>query len=86
MIDSYSETRVVLAPSGEFLLALPIYANQNGALFRASELQSVTGDKTIPSNVSIGVYEQMGFLLYHPEQSMSFYMKSLELFEDLGEL
>ena len=86
MIDSYSETRVVLAPSGEFLLALPIYANQNGTLFGASELQSVTGDSSIPSNVSIGIYEQMGFLLYNPKQSTSFYMKSLELFEDLGKL
>jgi hypothetical protein len=86
MIDSYSEVRVVLAPSGEFLLALPIYANENGALFGASELRSFTEDSSIPSNVSIGVYEHMGFLLYHPEQPVSFYMKSLELFEDLGNL
>lgn len=86
MIDSYSETRVVLAPSGDFLLALPIYANENGALFDSPELQSFTGDSSIPSNVSIGIYEHMGFLLYHPEQPVSFYMKSLELFEDLGKL
>lgn len=86
MIDSYSETRVVLAPSGDFLLALPIYANENGALLGSPELQSFTGDSSIPSNVSIGIYEHMGFLLYHPEQPVSFYMKSLELFEDLGKL
>lgn len=86
MIESYSEARVVLAPSGDFLLALPIYANQNEALFDVDELKGVTGDDSIPSNVSIGIYEHMGFLLYHPEQPVSFYMKSLELFEDLGKL
>ena len=86
MIDSYSETRVVLAPSGEFLLALPIYANENGALFNSDEIRSFAGDSSLTSNLSIGIYQHMGFLLYHPEQSMSFYMKSLDLFEDLGKL
>jgi hypothetical protein len=86
MIDSYSEVRVVLAPSGDFLLALPIYANENGALFNSDEVRSFIGDNSVPSNVSIGVYEHMGFLLYHPTQPYSFYMKSLELFEDLGNL
>jgi hypothetical protein len=86
MIDSYSEVRVVLAPSGDYLLALPIYANQNGALFENDQLVSITGDNDIPGNVTIGIYEKMGFLLYHPEQSATLYMKSLDLFEDLGEL
>jgi hypothetical protein len=86
MIDSYSETRVVLAPSGELFLALPIYANQNRALFNSDEIKNFTGDSSVPSNVSIGVYEFMGFLLHYPEQPTSFYVNSLELFEDLGEL
>jgi hypothetical protein len=86
MIDSYSEVKVVLAPSGELLLALPIYANQNGALFDNDQLVSFTGDTGIPSNVTIGVYEKMGFMLYHPDQPCSIYMKSIDLFEDLGEL
>jgi hypothetical protein len=86
MIDSYLEVRVILSPSGEILLALPIYANQSGALFSNDQLVNFTGDTSIPSNVTIGVYEKMGFMLYHPEQPYSFYMKSIDLFEDLGEL
>lgn len=86
MIDSYSEVRVVLTPHGDLLLALPIYANQDGALFDNDQLVSITGDSGIPKNITIGIYENMGFLLYHPTQPFSFYMKSLDLMEDLGNL
>jgi len=86
MIDSYSETRVILTPSGEIFLALPIYSNESGALFNSEELKSLIGDGEIPANVSVGMYEHMGFLLYHPDQPFSFYMRSIELFEDLGKL
>jgi len=82
MIDSYSETRVVMSPNGELLLALPIYANQNGALLNDGVVESITG---IPK-MSIGIYENFGFLMYHPESDFSFYLKSLDLFEDLGSL
>ena len=82
MIDSYNETRVVMSPNGELLLALPIYANQNGALLDDGVVESITG---IPK-MSIGIYESFGFLMYHPESEFSFYMKSLGLFEDLGSL
>ena len=86
MIEHYSEARVALAPSGELILALPIYANQNGMLFNSEELKSALGDSEIPKNTSIGIYEHFGYLVYNPKFAYSFYMKSLELFEDLGEL
>ena len=80
MIDSFSEARVVISPSGELLLALPIYANQNGAILDEKDIGMV-GLK-----LSVGFYEQFGYLVYHPSQPYSFYMKNLDLFEDLGEL
>lgn len=85
MLESYAEARVVLAPSGELVLALPIYANQNGALFNSEEIKAMTGDSSV-EKMSVGFYEQFGYLMYNPEFPYSFYMKSLELFEDLGEL
>lgn len=82
MIDSYNETRVVMSPNGELLLALPIYANQKGAFLEEGLIESITGAKSI----SIGIYENLGYLMYHPHSEFSFYLKSLDLFEDLGEL
>lgn len=81
MIDDYAETKVVMSPNGEILLALPIYANQNGALFNEDEMKNLTGLK-----VGLGVYEKLGYLMYHPNQDFSFYMSSLKLFKDLGDL
>lgn len=81
MIDDYTETRVVLAPSGELLLALPVYANSNGAIFNEDEMNKLTGLK-----VGLGIYEKIGYMMYHPKQDFSFYMNSIELFEDLGTL
>jgi hypothetical protein len=43
MIESYTETKVVLARSGELLLALPIYANQMGAILGENTLESLIG-------------------------------------------
>ena len=85
MLDSYSEARVVMAPTGDLFITLPIYANQNGALFNSKAIEAITGEN-LPSNVSIGIYERMGYLLYHPTELFAFYMNSLDLFEDLGEL
>lgn len=82
MIESYNETRVVMSQNGELLLALPIYANQKGALLEEGVVESITGAKSI----SIGIYESFGYLIYHPESDFSFYLKSLDLFEDLGSL
>lgn len=75
-----------MSPNGELLQAIPIYSNETGALFNSQELNSITGSTDIPKNVSLGIYEHMGFMLYHPSQPFSFYMKSLDLFEDLGKL
>jgi hypothetical protein len=82
VIESYTETKVVLARSGELLLALPVYANQMGALLSEDTMKTFTGTEKI----SIGVYERMGYIMYHPTQSFTFYLKSIDLFEDLGEL
>jgi len=81
MIDNYAETRVVIAQSGELILALPVYANQNGSLFNEKEIKSLTG-----LSVSIGCYEKIGYMMYHPSQEFSFYMNSIDLFTDLGNL
>lgn len=86
MVETYSEARVVLAPSGELLIALPVYANQNGALFNSKELKAATGDKKIPKNMSIGIYEKFGYLMHNPDQPFNFFLNSIDLFEDLGEL
>jgi len=82
MIDSYNETRVVMSPNGELLLALPIYADQKGAILSTQDVESIVGVK----GVSMGIYEKLGFLMYHPNSEFSFYLKSLDLFEDLGSL
>ncbi len=82
MIESYEEVKVVLAPSGELALALPIYADQGKAVLSPKEVKSLIG----VGNVGIGIYEQFGYLIYHPKQAFSFYVKSLEMFEDLGGL
>lgn len=81
MLDTYSEARVVLAPSGELLIALPIYANQNGAIFDEEQMKQIFNLKG-----SVGIYEKFGYLMYHPSQEFSFYMKGLDLFTDLGVL
>ena len=81
MIEDYAETRVVIAPNGELILALPVYANQNGNLFEEEEIKSLTG-----LNLSVGCYEKIGYMMYHPSQELSFYMNSLDLFTDLGNL
>lgn len=81
MISDYVESKVVMAPNGELLIALPIYADQSKVIMSAKEVEEIIG-----VSVSFGVYEQFGFLLYHPKQEFSFYMKSLDLFEVLGDL
>lgn len=81
MIDQYVETRVIMSPLGELLLALPIYADQKGAIVGEKDLESLIGLKA-----SLGIYEQFGFLVYHPSSDFSFYLESIELFEDLGTL
>lgn len=82
MIEDYEETRVIMSPNGELLLALPIYADQSKVILKPKEVESIIG---VPK-IGIGIYEQFGYLFYHPAQSVSWYMKSLDLFEDLGEL
>ena len=61
-VDSYPETRVFLAPSGELMLALPIYANQAGAFFDEDEVDKIAGVK-----LSMGIYDRIGYVAYHPQ-------------------
>lgn len=82
MIEDYVETKVIMAPSGELLLALPIYADQSQVLLNEQQVESITGVK----RVSFGVYEKFGYLLYSPQTKVSFYLQSIDLFEDLGVL
>lgn len=80
-IHTYKQVRVCLADTGELLLALPIYADQKGAIFNEKEMKTLTD-----LSVNLGIYEKLGYIMYHPSQPFSFYMNSLELFTDLGEL
>jgi hypothetical protein len=82
MIETFAEARAVMAPTGELLIALPIYANETGALFEGSDMEKMGLNKTM----SIGMYQQFGYLMYHPSQEVSFYMQTLDLFTDLGVL
>jgi hypothetical protein len=81
MIDSYKETRVLIAPSGEIVLGLPIYADQQGALFNEKDMQQLIGMK-----LTMGLYEKLGYLIHHPKQQFTIFMNSIDQFEDLGEL
>lgn len=82
MIEDYGGARAVMSPSGELLIALPIYADQSGVIMDSNTVESITG----VAKISFGVYEQFGFLIYNPSIPYSFYVQSLDLFEDLGEL
>jgi hypothetical protein len=84
MIESYAESKVVMAPSGELLLALPVYANQNGMIFDNKQIKDLTKEK-FANNVSIGIYEKLGYLLYHPD-AITIYVNSLDEFVDMGKL
>ena len=83
-VDSYESTRVFLSKSGEIVLALPIYADEtNNVILNSSEINSITG---LP-NLSFGVYDHIGYVMYNPELG-EFIMNrnALDLFEDLGKL
>jgi len=85
-INSYKSTRVFIAPSGEFLLALPIFADEKGSIFDKSEMEQMSG-----MSVSVGFYDHIGYIVYHPDigecvMSRDVITKNKPLFEDLGPL
>jgi hypothetical protein len=80
-IDTYAEVRVIIAPSGDLLLALPTYANQTVNIVDADDMKMISGLK-----LSLGCYEKLGYMIYHPQNEFSFFINSLDLFTDLGAL
>ena len=84
-IDSYSETRVFLATNnGELMLALPIYANHAGAILESDDVKKIAGVE-----LSIGMYDHIGYVAFHPtmgEVVLSKESLGLGYIEDLGPL
>lgn len=87
MIESYKETKVVIMPSGELCLCLPVYANQTGVVFSENEISEIFNTVNIVE-VSLGFYEAIGYLLYSEKLGHAyFFNKGLESeMEVLGEL
>lgn len=78
----YKSTRVLVTPSGELMLALPIYADEAGAIMSAKDVGEITG-----INLSIGIYDHIGYIIFHPEIGECVFSRdALRLFEDLGEI
>lgn len=81
MIESYSQTKVMMAPSGELCLVLPVFANENGNFFGEQHFKEL---KQLKSN--IGIYTQVGYIIFHDKQEVSIYLNSVKQFKDLGPL
>ena len=82
--DGYPECKVVLAPSGDLLTALPIYAG----VFRltSQDVSKFTwGDQV--DRISVGAYQHIGYVVFHPQLGeMLFSVDGIKHFDDLGEL
>lgn len=92
MIESYKETKVALAPSGELCLMLPIYANQVGAIFTPEQLNlavgAISSKKDNSVELSLGFYEHLGYLIYSEKLGYCYFFnkKVEEEMEILSEL
>lgn len=80
-IDTFPNTRVFLSNSGEFVLALPIYAE--GVESDLTHMTIELGD----NGVQVNYLGHIGYIVYHPEfGEMVFNSNVTDLFEDLGTL
>jgi len=82
-IDTFQSTRVFLTPTGEYVLALPIFADEKGSIFNKSDMEKMTG-----VSVSVGFYDHIGYIIYHPEFGEHLMNREVtdSFFEDLGSL
>jgi hypothetical protein len=68
-----------MAPTGELVMALPIFVDETGALLDGA----VAGLRSM----SFRVCQEVGYILYHPEFGESVWSTGAkDLFIDLGEL
>lgn len=78
-IEGYESTRVFMAPTGELVMALPIFVDHTEALLDGA----VFGLKS----TSFRVCQEVGYILYHPEFGESVWnTEAKDLFIDLGAL
>ncbi len=70
-----------MTSTGEIMIGLPIYANHAGSFFEANETKKIVG-----VSLSVGMYECIGFVAYHPTIGEIVLPKELEKLqvEDLG--
>jgi hypothetical protein len=82
-VPYFKSSRVFLTPKGDLLISLPIYVNEVNGFFDESEKDQVTRMITL----GLGVFEHVGFIVYHPEVGeMIMKNTATKIFEDLGEL
>lgn len=80
---TFKSTRVLLTKEGNLMIALPIYVNEVGGFFDDSAKEEVSKMITL----GFGVFDHVGFIVYHPEVGELVMKKSItNIFEDLGEL
>jgi hypothetical protein len=81
-IEGYEDTRVYLSRNGELFIALPVYSNQNGAILDEKDVNKLIGLK-----VSVGFYDHVGYIGFHPEYGEFVMSRDLNnLCQDLGKL
>jgi len=82
-IHGYPEARTLLTRTGELMVGLPIYANHIGAILDKADVNKIAG-----YSLSIGMYENIGYIAYHPEVGEVILSKEAigDIVEDLGEL
>jgi len=80
-LSTFLESRIVMAPSGELLIALEIAAHTD--VDKAFEVKIESSHV-----ISMSFVEPLGYLIYHPEIAggFSIFMNTLDSFEDLGKI
>lgn len=81
-LSTYPDTRVILSKrTGELGLAIPLYVDNKGAFINEKDMLGIIGVE-----VSMGIYEKLGYLVCHPEFAPTFMNASImgDIVEDLG--
>lgn len=79
-IHEHNETKVMVAPSGELILALPVYTTV--PILDEDLIKGLTGHAT-----SIGVMNKIGYIVFNPEIGEIYMNENIDdMFLDLGKL
>jgi len=80
-MHTYNEAKTIMFPSGELGLALAIHVTTDN-------LQALEVDIESDMVVAVSFVDPIGYLIYHPNLAagMTIFFKSLDEFENLGEL